>query len=121
MKVVTAAALAAVLSITSAGAALACHKPPPPPEPLAASITLCGDPRAIISITGEGTARIVFWSGATGERKVIRKDVDGARTLKRWVKGQRKVSVYDDATNEVLARVKVTRSAIVGPCPVVVA
>lgn len=110
MKKVIALTTALVFATTATAAA--CYQPP---EPLTASITICGDPRAVIDLDGEGTVRIVFWSGGTGERRVIRKDVDGPRTLKRWVKGAgRKVSVYDDATNAVLARVTVTRAE--APC-----
>lgn len=96
-------------------------KTPPPTSRYArpdASIILCGDPRAFITMDNTDaniatTFRIVYWRGRDGERVVQRKTLaaGGTRTIKRWVKGGgRKVTVY--ARGRVLSRVSVNRSTV---------
>lgn len=112
------AALAATLLISSG--AMACQEVRAPE----ASITICGDPHAVIRLDNDAstvdvTFRVVYWSGRTDVRRVERIGVpDGnVLTIRRFVRGGgRKVSVYDQQTGDVLARVTVTRDKHSGAC-----
>jgi hypothetical protein len=89
-----------------------------------AGILICGDPRAYITLDNTASTeavpfRIIFWNAKTDIRqKVIRQVGPGeALQLVRWVRGgDRKVSVYDAVTNDLLARVTVGQ-AHSGRCP----
>lgn len=115
-------ALTALLIVVLAAPAMACKEVRDP----SAAITICGDPRAIISLDNGASNvavqfRIIFWDAKTDIRRKIIRQVgpNDGKVLVRWVHGgNRNVAVYDAVTNEVLARVNVARAHI-GPCPAV--
>ncbi len=87
-----------------------------------ATILLCGDPKADITLRNRGDVTEKFIIKFTRARDGVRvrqvKYVGSntTRTLSRkWVKGQTWVVVRNAGTT--LARVKVTRRNISGPCP----
>ena len=116
-RLVKLTALLAALVIGGSSAAAACYKPPFS-NPEGDIVAVCGDPRAFVRLDNTDARqtpakfRVVFWSGKTGERKVVRKTVAAGDSLliKRWVKGgNAKVSVYNDVTNALFERVTVRK------------
>lgn len=125
-------AIAAIATIAISSGAFAgyCrpHNPPPPPPPvfrdLDASICLRDDPRAEVTVTNEGdvsaVARIIYFTALNDVRTVgkMRVAPGASRTVTLWVKGGgRPVIVRDNLTNELLARIVVTRRNIGETCP----
>jgi hypothetical protein len=114
--------IAVLLTTVLAAPALACREEVRDPH---ASITLCGDPRAHITLDNSDSTmavpfRVVFWNAKTDIRQKIVRQVGPGDTLRlvRWVHGDgRKVSIYDAVTNDVLARVTVDAANHTGPCP----
>ena len=113
---------------TSEGRAIwknGCRIPPPPPKTydVSASIIICQDPRAIITLVNDSnvprTFRIRLISAKDGLVRKFNKTVgaNSSRTLwPRWVLGQTVVKVWGER-GELLARVKVNRANNVGACP----
>jgi len=101
-----------------------CKAPPPPPTyDVSASILLCGDPRAIVTLVNDSnvprTFRIRYVKAQDGTRNVLNKTVkaDSERTLfPRWVKGHTMVKVWGER-GELLDKAWVGRKNISGPCP----
>jgi hypothetical protein len=85
-----------------------------------ASITICGDPRAVILLLNQGTESVKFnikFINALGYIKSIYKTVlpDSEKYMKRWVLGRTFVMVFGEK-EELLERAFVNRKSNVGPC-----
>lgn len=107
--------LALLMTVLTAGAAMAGYCKPEPRPLTVAFDGFCGDPRAPLRFDGEGTAKVAWWRGNGNGRAVMTIEVDGPRTLKLWVRN--KFSVYDADTGDLLLRRKVKDGPHIGPCP----